>query len=186
MRTYVRIGSVRSPAYLLRTDVRNGKNLQARAAHTRRPASHPLVPIARGRLRRRLGGRPGRGTDAEPPAPSAVARAREAVASSNRSPTRRSRRRAAALPIPRRVRRRPAGHAEGSNEAVRAAAQATLASLRRLAQVPRPPRTRRLAWAHTQSAPPATTKGRPGGGPCPNKPAASYSPRPLRAKYHRR
>ena len=86
----------------LRTDVRNRQKLHARAAHARRPASHPLVPFARGRLRRRLGGRPGRATDADDPsAPGAAARAREALA------RRRARRPGAAAPAQRSIASRP-------------------------------------------------------------------------------
>ncbi len=58
--TYVRSYRLRPSALLPSTNrCSQAPNLQARAALARRPASHPLIPHARGRLRRRLGGRRG-------------------------------------------------------------------------------------------------------------------------------
>ena len=87
----------------LRTDVRFGQALPARAAHARCPASHPLVPAARGRLRRRLGGRHGRATGAdEPSTPSVAARAWGALAQAGRAARGPDRAGVRALPLPHR------------------------------------------------------------------------------------
>src|SRR5215469_15825645 len=86
----------------VRTDVRIREEIDARAAHARRPAPHSLVPIARGRLRRRLGGRPGRVFGAAAPAPSGAARARRTLAAACRPASRRTEARSATLHLTRR------------------------------------------------------------------------------------
>ena len=66
-RTRVRVASVRRRTYL-RTHVLFSPTTPALgAARARRAAPGPLVPAARGRLRRRLGGRPGRARPAPAP-----------------------------------------------------------------------------------------------------------------------
>ncbi len=88
----------------LRTHVPVIANIHVCPARTRCPASDPLVPFARGRLRRRLGGRPERAPSDAPSAPSAAARALPAA------PRRRSRAGNARMPLPpsRRSRSSPA------------------------------------------------------------------------------
>ena len=104
--TYIRSHAAPSERVpTVRTDVPITQELHARAAHARRPASHSLVPTARGRLRRRLGGRPERGvTDAEASAPSIAARARESLAAVGvDAAARPAPARCASLLVPRRV-----------------------------------------------------------------------------------
>jgi hypothetical protein len=128
---------------ILRTDVPITANLNARAAHARCSAADPLVSLARGRLRRRLGGRPERAQPDCPPAPSTAAWATDRGATNTA----------------------PSG---------RTGPAVTRMSLSGPQQNREP-----CPCAHDDGGPPE-------GGPRMKKPAASYSPRPLRAKYHRR
>src|SRR5207249_519424 len=100
VRTFAPLPSAGAPS--LRTDVPINEELEARAAHARRPAPDPLVPLARGRLRRRLGGRPGRAGWADPSAPGAAARADEPQACGI-APGRSAGAARACLPLPRRA-----------------------------------------------------------------------------------
>jgi hypothetical protein len=85
MRTPVRVGpSGRGP--ILRTHVPPATIRNVRAARSRRPPPHPLVPAARGRLSRRLGGRSGRAFTGGPSAPSAAARASGTTTSGHARP----------------------------------------------------------------------------------------------------
>jgi hypothetical protein len=86
---------------ILRTHVLFCEIITAWAARARCPSPHPLVPAARGRLRGRLGGRPGRVARGEPSAPSAAAWASAATASGH------ARAACACLPLPRGWRQRP-------------------------------------------------------------------------------
>jgi hypothetical protein len=61
--------------HILRTHVPPSENIHACPAGARCPSPDPLVPVARGRPRRRLGGRSGRASSDDPPASSAAARA---------------------------------------------------------------------------------------------------------------
>jgi hypothetical protein len=132
----------------LRTHVPRNAQIQACAARARCCTRGPLVPVARGRLRGRLGGRPGR-AQPRPASPSSAAAQRVRAQASGPDPGA-----CAAVPI--------AGRAGGAGAATWA-------------------RTARRAVLD-----PDMTTGRPKAARVSKKPAASYSPRPLRAKYHRR
>ncbi len=95
IRTYVRLHpSATGP--ILRTHVPPTHSIPAHAPSAHCALSGPLVPVARGRLRRRLGGRPGRARPAgtarrSTGSPSAPARERASVAPSCGHPQRASR-----------------------------------------------------------------------------------------------
>ena len=118
----------------LRTHVPPLDRLNACATHARCRPPHTLVPAARGRLRRRLGGRPERACRGTSSASGGAAQALE-------------------------------GWTPGSPTGAPA-------------RVPVPGQPRRLG--EQQTGRPRAARG------LLKKPAASYSPRPLRAKYHRR
>jgi hypothetical protein len=131
----------------LRTHVPPEHSISAHAPSAQCALPGPLVPAARGRLRRRLGGRPGRVW----PGGCAWVEPRASSASHG-----------AAQPI---------------REGTRGANDAVPTGLRVSSRTP---------CDGDSPAYDVNENGPPAGDPYVNKPAASYSPRPLRAKYHRR
>ena len=74
-RTHVRRRDPSAGRHTVRTHVPPRPQITVRTARARRAPAHPLVPAARGRLPRRLGGRPGRARPAGASPSSAAARA---------------------------------------------------------------------------------------------------------------
>jgi hypothetical protein len=194
---YVRMfDPVRPEAVLrLRTHVRLKQPIVIQGRHPERPLPGPLVPAARGRLRRRLGGRPGRARPGRwgcwrggskrsqqqhlsaGGAQGASARASSQMAQAGGT----ARSDSSPVPLPhlgiyRRDVRQWHGHPcrrAGACAWDRATARPGSAH----------PGSQRAAERTAERAALAGRSWRPA---VQIKPAASYSPRPLRAKYHRR
>jgi hypothetical protein len=206
MRVHVFARGPSEAEHSLRTHVLPAAGPNAYAAR-RRCASHDLLaPAARGRLRSRLGGRPGRAPRARAPAPHAAAWASWAARRPAFLP-------AAALPV-------PCGPRGKALAAARAAALAPGARrqrvrrqrVRRQPRLSRPRGYRRRGASRLPGRSHGAARVQDGAGfggvtfacnarslleqatgraargrPFPARtPAASYSPRPSRAKYHRR
>ena len=102
-RLYVHVfGRLPSDAgHIVRTRVLFQANINGCTARARCASPRPLVPAARGRLRRRLGGRPGRAGRGGPSASGAAARAVGGQISASTSPSGSTGRAATRMPLPR-------------------------------------------------------------------------------------
>ena len=152
----------------VRTYVPQGKRFHAHAARARGALALPLVPHARGRRRCRLGGRLDRACGVRrAPSPTSAARAERLEA--HAAPARRALAGRAHLRL---------AHAGRCALRVRR---------NRAPAAPSPPGAPPLIGPFASTTP-TDAASRPEGrlASSATKPAASYSPRPFRAKYHRR